>query len=238
VKVRIFRTPDQAARAVARILARRLKICPTAVLGLPTGRTFVPIYGHVVRLQPDFSRARTFNVDEFVGLRRDDPRSFRSFMERHLFARVDISPRHVNFLRGTAVDLDAECARFDRSISAAGGIDLLMLGIGDNGHIGFNEPARDLVLRTHRARLAAGTRRACAALLQVPTADVPRDALSMGVGTLLAARAIVLAATGRSKARAVVRMLNGRVSPAVPASFLQLHPDVTLVLDAAAADEL
>jgi len=156
-------------------------------------------------------------------------------MDRHLFCRVNIPVRHIHFLDGSAKDLDAECARFERAISAVGGIDLLILGIGANGHIGFNEPGAALQARTHRAQLTVATRRANAALFAGRPSHVPREALSMGMGTILAARSIALIATGQSKARAVRAMRSGRITPAVPASFLQLHDDVTLVLDRAAA---
>jgi glucosamine-6-phosphate deaminase len=192
----------------------------------------------LVRLRPDFSRACTFNLDEFVGLPAQHRRSFHAFMDRHLFCHVNIAPGHVNFLDGGADDLDAECARFERAILAAGGIDLLVLGIGANGHIGFNEPGAALFARTHRARLTAATRRANAGLFAGRTAMVPREALSMGMGTILAARAIVLVATGHSKARAITAMLCGRITPSLPASFLQLHHDVRLILDRAAASRL
>ena len=236
--VRIFKGPAEAARMVARIVARRLEQHPASVLGLPTGRTAAPVYDALVRMRPDFSRAHTFNLDEFVGLAPGNPRSFRAFMQRHLFSRVNIPAGHVHLLDGAARDLDAECARFERAIAAAGGIDLLILGIGVNGHVGFNEPGAALFARTHRARLTPATRRANAAPFGGRLARVPREALSMGMGTILAARAIVLVATGRSKARAIERMLAGRITPALPASFLQLHQDVRLILDRAAAARL
>ena len=238
MKVRIFDHAAEASRAVARVIARQLASQPDSVLGLPTGRTSVPVYRELVRLRPDFSRAHTFNLDEFVGLSAQHRRSFRAFMDRHLFCRVNIPTGHVNFLDGAAKDLDAECARFEDAIVAAGGIDLLVLGIGANGHIGFNEPGAALFARTHRARLTAATRRANAGLFAGRPAMVPREALSMGMGTILAARAIVLVATGRSKARAIKAMLSGRITPSVPASFLQLHHDVRLMLDRAAASRL
>jgi glucosamine-6-phosphate deaminase len=159
-------------------------------------------------------------------------------MHQHLFSRVNIPRAHLHLLDGAARDLDAECARFERAIAAAGGIDLLILGIGANGHVGFNEPGKALFLRTHRARLTLGTRRANAGPFGGRVSSVPREALSMGMGTLLAARAIVLVATGRSKAPAIRRMLAGRITPALPATFLQLHHDVRLILDRAAAERL
>ena len=185
--------------------------------------------------RPDFSRAHTFNIDEFVGVPAQHRRSFRAFMDRHLFCRVNIRTDHVHFLDGTAQDLDAECARFERAIVSAGGMDLLVLGIGANAHVGFNEPAAALFARTHRARLTLMTRRANAGPFAGRPSMVPREALTMGIRTMLTARTIVLIATGRSKARAVRAMRSGRITPTAPASFLQLHDDVTLVLDRAAA---
>jgi glucosamine-6-phosphate deaminase len=238
MKVRIFDDAARAARAMARIIARQLERQPDSVLGLPTGRTSIAVYKELVRLGADFSRAHTFNLDEFVGLPADDRRSFHAFMDRHLFCRVNIPAGHAHFLDGAAKDLDAECARFERAIAKAGGIDLLVLGIGANGHIGFNEPGAELFARTHRARLTAVTRRANAGLFAGRPSNVPREALSMGMGTILSARAIVLIASGRSKARAVRAMCSGRITPSLPASFLQLHHDVRLMLDRAAAAHL
>ena len=238
MKVRIFADAARASRAVARLVARQLEVKPASVLGLPTGRTSVAVYKELVRLGPDFSRASTFNLDEFVGLPGQNRRSFRAFMDRHLLCCVNIPAGHVHFLDGAANDVDAECARFERAIAAAGGMDLLVLGIGANGHIGFNEPGAALFARTHRARLTAATRRANAGLFAGQPSKVPREALSMGMGTILAARAIVLIATGRSKARAITAMFSGRITPSLPASFLQLHPDTTLVLDRAASKDL
>jgi glucosamine-6-phosphate deaminase len=236
--VRIFETAAQASSAAARIIARQLTLNPASVLGLPTGRTSAPVYKELVRLRPDFSYAQTFNLDEFVGLSALNKRSFHAFMDRHLFCRVNLPEGGVHFLNGAADNLDAECARFERAIARAGGIDLLVLGIGANGHIGFNEPGPALVARTHRARLTAATRRANAGLFASRPALVPREALSMGMGTILAARAIVLIATGRSKARAIKAMHSGRITTSLPASFLQLHHHVTLVLDRMAAGGL
>jgi glucosamine-6-phosphate deaminase len=237
VRLRICESASEAAGTAARVIAQRLSASPSSVLGLPTGRTVAPMYDALVRVRPDFSRARTFNLDEFVGVPASNPESFRAFMERHLFSRVNVRPQHVHFLNGLARDLDAECARFERAIQRAGGLDLVILGIGANGHIGFNEPGAVLSLRTHKARLTVATRRANAAPFGGRLSNVPREALSMGMGTILAARSVLLIATGQSKARAIKRMLSGRITTAVPASFLQLHPDLQLVLDAAAAKE-
>src|SRR3989338_6003078 len=154
MKVRIFDNAAQASRTAARVIARQLTRQPASVLGLPTGRTSVAVYKELVRLRPDFSRAHTFNLDEFVGLAPQNRRSFHALMDRPLFCRVNIPAAHVHFLNGAARDLDAECARFERAIVSAGVLDLLVLGIGANGHIGFNEPGAALLPRPQRAPLA------------------------------------------------------------------------------------
>jgi glucosamine-6-phosphate deaminase len=239
VTVRVFRTPQLAARALARDMSRAIRQTPALVLGLPTGRTPVPLYRELVRLclrdEIDFAQTTTFNLDEFVGLESRDPRSYRAYMDRHLFDRVNLRPRRIQFLNGTARDLAAECRRYERAIARAGGIDLQVLGLGVNGHIGFNEPARGLQAFTHVTRLTPATRRANAFLFGNRAAAVPRLAMSMGMATILRARRIVLLATGASKAGAVRRMIEGKMTTAVPASFLQLHPNVEVWLDRAAA---
>jgi glucosamine-6-phosphate deaminase len=240
--IRIFETALTLARALARAVARRLADTPHIVLGLPTGRTPVPLYRELVRLhragRADFSRATTFNLDEFLGVDARDPHSYRAFMERHLFGHVNFSPRRIHFLNGTARDVAGECDRYEGAIRRAGGIQLQILGLGTNGHIGFNEPGRALVARTHCTRLTPATRRANAGLFGGRGSAVPRQALSMGMATILHASRIVLVATGASKARCVERMINGGVTPRLPASFLQLHGHVDVWVDRAAAGKL
>src|SRR2546426_4017995 len=239
MRIRVFDTPLALARACARDIARALSARPGLVLGLPTGRTPIPLYRALARLHEagrvDFSRATTFNLDEFLGLAAGDPRSYRAFMQRHLFNHVNLSPRRIHFLNGTARDVDKECRAYERAIDKAGGIDLQILGLGLNGHIGFNEPARALVATTHRTRLRQATRRANAALFGHRLRNVPAEGLSMGMATILRARRIVLLATGASKSRCVARMVDGGVTPRLPASFLQLHGDAEVWLDRAAA---
>ena len=242
MRVHVLATPDAVARLLAHDIARGLARDPGLVLGLPTGRTPIPLYRELVRLhragQADFSRATTFNLDEFCGVAAADPRSYRAFMQHHLFDCVNLRPRRIHFLDGTARDVARECLRYERAIDRAGGIDLQILGLGANGHIGFNEPARALVARTHATRLRAATRRANAALFGGRLAAVPHDALSMGMATILHAKRIVLLATGASKAGCVARMVRGPVTPHVPASFLQLHRHAEVWLDRAAAAKL
>jgi glucosamine-6-phosphate deaminase len=159
-------------------------------------------------------------------------------MDRHLFAGINLSPRRIHFLNGAAPDLVRECARYERAISQVGGIDVQILGLGANGHIGFNEPGLSLIARSHRTNLTPQTRRANAALFNHRLADVPREALSMGMATILGGRRIVLVATGAAKARCVQRVLEGPVTPRLPGSFLQLHPRVEVWLDQRAAQRL
>jgi glucosamine-6-phosphate deaminase len=159
-------------------------------------------------------------------------------MEEHLFRHVNIPVERHNFLNGAAPDPERECARYERAIAEAGGIDLMILGIGTNGHIGFNEPARELQARTHRVVLKPETRRSNAALFGGDPAQVPAEALSMGIASILDARAVVLLATGSPKASCVERVVNGPLTTDLPASFLQLHHDVDIMLDEAAASQL
>jgi glucosamine-6-phosphate deaminase len=242
MRLRIFSTPQAAAHSLAHAVARALEDNPRLVLGLPTGRTPVPLYRALAALhrarRTDFSRAATFNLDEFVGLTGDDPRSYRAFMQRHLFDHINLPARQIHFLNGAARDAGAECARYERAIARAGGIDLLILGLGANGHIGFNEPADALVAATHRTSLSAATRRANRAFFDHRARAVPRHALSMGMAIILHARRIVLLATGRAKARCVDRTVNGPLTPRLPASFLQLHRDVEIWLNRGASSVL
>jgi glucosamine-6-phosphate deaminase len=242
VKITVFDNERVLARTLAVQIAAALGQRPALVLGLPTGRTPIRLYHELGTLhahgQADFSRATTFNLDEFAGIPADHPGSYRRFMQEHLFSRVNLAPDRMHFLDGAAADAAAECARYDTAIAAAGGIDLQILGIGTNGHIGFNEPARALEPRTHLVTLRASTRRSNAALFGGDPEKVPAHALSMGMATILHARRIVLIATGKSKASGVERMARGRIETKMPASFLQLHRDVELMLDRAAAAAL
>jgi glucosamine-6-phosphate deaminase len=241
-RVLIFPNAGDVARELARQVGHALRDKPDLVLGLPTGRTPLLLYAELVRLhaagEADFSRATTFNLDEFLGIPADHPGSYRTFMRRHLFDHINISPARTHFLDGTAADSWRECERYERAIDAAGGIDLQILGIGTNGHIGFNEPASELEARAHRVTLKPETRRSNAALFGGDPAQVPAEALSMGMGTILHARKAVLLATGASKARCVERLVNGPITTSLPASFLQLHHNAEIFLDEAAGKEL
>lgn len=232
----------ELAAALGRIVVDTINRLRAPVLGLPTGRTPLALYAELARLardeEVDWSEVRTFNLDEFVGLGDGDVGSYRTFMQDRLFRFVNVRAENIGFLNGRAQHLEGECRRYEDAIRAAGGIDLLVLGIGANGHIGFNEPAEALAARTHRVTLDAPTRAANALWFGGDVAAVPREALTMGMATILAARAIVLIATGESKVDAVQAMLHGGVTTRVPASFLQLHPHVRVMLDRSLADQL
>jgi len=242
VQVHIF--PDDAAmaRAVALRITKLVAAKPAAVLGLPTGRTPVQLYAHLRDLAAagklDVSQVTTFNLDEFYGLPANHPASYRSFMEEHLFQHVNLNRKRIHFLNGKDGDAARECRRYEAAIARAGGIDLQILGIGTNGHIGFNEPAPGLQSSTHLARLKPETRRSNANLFDGRVAAVPREALSMGVGTILRASSVVLMANGSGKADAVRATVEGQVTTRMPASLLQLHRHVELILDQAAASKL
>lgn len=242
MRVHVFGSDRALARALAANIAGSLDANPSLVLGLPTGRTPILLYREVVRMHltghADFSHATTFNLDEFLHVDARDMHSYRSFMQRHLFDHVNMVGRRIQFLNGAARDIARECDRYERAIDRAGGIGLQILGLGTNGHIGFNEPAEALMARTHRTRLRPATRRANAALFDGRLTTVPREALSMGMATILRAKRIVLVATGATKARVVQRMIEGPVTPRLPGSFLQLHRCAEVWLDRAAAAKL
>ena len=226
-----------ATRVLELIVAR-----PSLVLGLPTGRTPLGLYrelrersgGNLI----DWSQVRTFNLDEFAGLDAASPNSYRAFMQAELFDHVSIDPRNIGFLNGAAEDLRAECRRYEDAIEATGGIDLQILGIGANGHIGFNEPADGLCATTHIAELEEESRAANAQRFGGDWTTVPERALSMGMWTILGAREIILIATGEEKAGAVHGMVEGLITTRLPASLLQVHARVTVMLDRLAASRL
>jgi glucosamine-6-phosphate deaminase len=239
MQIVIHPTARGAAEAVAWFLAECVAEEPRLVLGLPTGRTPVPMYGELVRLHRrgrlDLSRATTFNLDEFVGLGSTDRGSYCRFMTQHFFKHVNLDPARTHVPDGRALNPHREAARYEEEIAVNGGIDIAVLGIGANGHIGFNEPAASLHSRTSVVGLKASSRAANAALFGGRTASVPRRAISMGMGTILSARHIILIATGAAKAEIVAKAITGPITTRVPASLLQGHPRVAFVLDRPAA---
>ena len=242
VKVTVFKDERTLARTLATRIAATLNgdagAGPRAADGADAHQAVSRARGAARHKLADFSQATTFNLDEFLGHRAGPSGQLsRVHGGAPLLAR-EPAPERIHVLNGAAPDPEGECARYEQAIADAGGIDLQVLGIGTNGHIGFNEPARELAARTHRVTLKESTRRSNAALFGGDAAKVPTEALSMGMATILHARRIVLIATGKSKARCIERVVNGPITTKLPASFLQLHANVELMLDEAAAERL
>ncbi|MDR3345080.1 MAG: glucosamine-6-phosphate deaminase [Oscillospiraceae bacterium] len=236
--VRSFKSAEEIAVAAADIFCDVLQKKPNAVLGLATGSSPIPGYTELARRAAaglvDFSAARTFNLDEYCGLSLKNNRSYRYFMQHELFDKVGIRNENVHFLDGLAEDFDAECARYEAELAAFGGADLQLLGIGRNGHIGFNEPAKKMHAGCFRVDLTDDTIQANQRFFDCK-GDVPRCALTMGIGTILTAKKILLIAAGEDKAAAVYGMLRGEISGQCPASFLRTHGNVLILLDESAA---
>jgi glucosamine-6-phosphate deaminase len=241
VEVIIRPTAQAAADLVARIITRELRANPHLVLGLATGRTMESVYARLVQLHRDegldFSLCRTFNLDEYVGLPGNDRHSYRHYMNHHLFLQVNIDLRNTYLPDGTARDLEAECARYEAHIHRFGGIDLQLLGIGRAGHLGFNEPLSALRSRTRAKALSPTTLAQNAPLFEDPS-QMPRRALTMGVGTILECRRCLLLATGEEKAEIIAKAVEGPITAMISATALQLHRRCTVVVDDAAAQQL
>jgi glucosamine-6-phosphate deaminase len=232
---------DSAARLVEQIIAGELRRHPSLVLGLATGRTMEAVYRLLVKAHRekklDFSLCRTFNLDEYVGLAPSDPRSYRYYMKERFFGQVNLDPRNTHLPNGMAKDLDAECRDYEAKIVRCGGIDLQVLGIGKAGHIGFNEPLSALRSRTRVKTLSPITVEQNAEFFG-GAEQVPRRALTMGVGTILDCRRCILLAIGPSKADVIAKAVEGPITSMISATALQLHPHCTVVVDEAAAAKL
>ena len=241
MEVVITPTSEDAAGVVAGAIETLLRRRPTAVLGLATGSSPLPVYDELVRRHGNghmsFASATAFLLDEYVGLPIDHPESYRAVIEREFTGRVDIDPGRVHGPDGLATDLPVACAAYEAAIVDAGGIDLQLLGVGSDGHIGFNEPGSSLASRTRLKTLTAQTRLDNARFFDSLDA-VPHHVLTQGVGTILDARHLVLVATGETKATAVASLVEGPITAFFPASALQLHPHVSVVVDEAAAAQL
>jgi glucosamine-6-phosphate deaminase len=241
MEVVILPSATEAALVAARIVARLVRANPRAVLGLATGETPKRVYAELVRVHRqerlDFSGVTTFNLDEYVGLDGAHPHSYRRYMQENLFRHVNLRPDRAHVPDGWAADVDGECAAYEKAIHEAGGIDLQLLGIGADGHIGFNEPTSSLGSRTRIKTLTAGTLAAIRA--QLPSGEEPpRGVITMGIGTILEAKRCLVLAFGGRKASAVAKMVEGPVTALVPASALQLHPRTTVLVDEEAAAQL
>ncbi|HEX3719874.1 MAG TPA: glucosamine-6-phosphate deaminase [Verrucomicrobiae bacterium] len=232
---------DSAADLVARVIAKELRAHPSSVLGLATGRTMEAVYRRLVQMNQkedlDFSLCRTFNLDEYVGLGPEDPRSYRYYMNERLFNHVNIDKRNAHLPNGLAADLEEESHQYEVKMRRCGGIDLQLLGLGAAGHVGFNEPLSALRSRTRVKALSPATVAQNADFFGGP-ANVPRRAITMGVGTILECRRCILLATGPNKAGVIAKAVEGPITSMISATALQLHPRCTVVVDEAAAGQL
>ena len=241
--MKIIRAKDykDMSRKAANIISAQVIMKPNCVLGLATGGTPVGAYAQLVEWYNkgdlDFAEVTTVNLDEYRGLPREHPESYWSFMHRNLFDLVNVRPEAINLPDGTNLDAAAECARYDEVIRSVGGIDLQLLGIGHDGHIGFNEPGAAFELGTHCVDLTDETIEANKRFFASKD-EVRRQAYTMGIKTIMQARKVLMVASGADKAAIVKKAFFGPVTPEVPASILQMHPDFILVLDEAAAAAL
>jgi glucosamine-6-phosphate deaminase len=242
MEVIIRTTADDAADLTARLVAARVRAKTDLVLGLATGRTMERVYDRLVTKHQteglDFSKCRSFNLDEYIGVPPEDEHSYRYYMNHHLFNRVNIDLANTHVPDGMASDLRIAAARYEQLIREAGGIDVQLLGIGEAGHIGFNEPLSALMSRTRDKALTPLTRQQNAGMFGGDPDNVPKRAMTMGVGTILDARELLLLATGRAKASILAKAVEGPITAMISASAIQLHRNCKAIVDEEAASEL
>lgn len=241
MEVIIQKDAAAAATLAARLMADALRAKPNMVFGLATGRTMERLYAILATMHReeglDFSKARSFNLDEYIGLAPTDPCSYRYYMDEHLFSHINIKKKNTHLPNGVAKDLDAECRKYEEKITACGGIDFQLLGIGATGHIGFNEPLSAMRSRTRPKALAEGTIAVNKTLFDDPK-RIPKRAITMGVGTILDSRRCLMLVTGKEKANIVAKAVEGPITSMISATALQLHPRCTVIVDEAAAGKL
>lgn len=232
---------DEMSRKAAHLFVGQILQKPNSVLGLATGSTPLGLYRELIKFYKegmiDFKNVIAFNLDEYLGLQPDHPQSYAKFMQDNLFKHINMQEDMHQIPSGTAGDIEAECDRYEGLIAQAGGIDLQILGIGRNGHIGFNEPDIKFEAITHVVHLDDQTISDNARFFN-NIEDVPKKAISMGIKTIMQSRGIILLASGREKADAVAGMVSGKITPELPASVLQLHPNVTVIVDEEAASKI
>lgn len=233
---------ESASKAAARLVARLVKEKPNAVLGLATGSTPLMLYRELIRIHReeglDFSGVTTFNLDEYIGLPQDHEQSYCHFMWKNLFSQINIPSQNIHIPDGMTEDVPAACAAYEKAIVEAGGIDLQVLGIGSDGHVGFNEPTSSFASRTRIKTLTRQTLKDNARFFAGDESQVPHHCITMGIGTIMDARCALMLAFGDGKAEAIAATVEGPVTASVPASILQHHPRVKVFVDDAAAAKL
>ncbi|MCB2339732.1 glucosamine-6-phosphate deaminase [Clostridium estertheticum] len=232
---------EEMSKRAALMITSQVTLKPDSVLGLATGDTPLGMYEELVKLynkkEVDFKEVRTFNLDEYYGLDPENPQSYYSFMNKNLFDKVDIGKNNINMPDGMVKDVNDFCLLYENKIKTLGGIDMQVLGIGGNGHIGFNEPNVNFEAQTHLVNLNEQTIEANSRFFK-SIEDVPVKAISMGIKTIMNSKKIILLANGLNKAEAIAKAVNGKINPSIPASILQLHNDVTIIIDKEAASLL
>lgn len=240
MKIIIKESYEDLSKEAARVIKREMQKKPNLVLGLATGSTPIGLYKELIRRHKEglsFSQITTFNLDEYFGLDSSHSQSYHFYMQKNLFDHIDIKPKNIHIPDGTVKDVKRYCAEYEEIIKRVGGIDLQILGIGSNGHIGFNEPGSLFTSRTHLTKLTESTIKDNARFFEKKE-DVPRFAITMGIQTILEAKEIILLASGQNKADAVAKSIEGQITSQVPASILQKHPNSIFILDKAAASQL
>jgi len=241
MKVVVVKNYNEISFSAAQLITDQMIYKKNSVLGLATGSTPIGVYQELIgKFQEgelDFSKVVTFNLDEYYGLSPEHPQSYHFFMWNILFKHINLKKENIHLLNGVTENIAKECKQYEDLIQKMGGIDLQILGIGDNGHIGFNEPDISLDTRTHLVNLTAKTIRANSRFFN-NAQEVPKQAITMGIGTIMQVKKIILLANGKRKARVVERTINGPITTKVPATVLQLHNDVTIIVDHEAASQL
>ncbi len=234
MRLYVCKNYDEMSKKAADIVASVITLKPDCVLGLATGSTPVGMYNELAKMNQegklDFSEVKTYNLDEYYPIKPSDDQSYRYFMNKNLFNRINIHMSNTHVLNGEATDPDAECAAYDESIERAGGIDIQVLGIGNNGHIGFNEPSEALAAATHKQALTKSTIEANSRFF-ASADDVPRYALTMGMAPILKSKRIIILISGKNKHTVLHEMLSGIITASNPATMLNLHNDVIVVCD-------
>ncbi|ABS32382.1 glucosamine-6-phosphate deaminase [Clostridium botulinum] len=232
---------EEMSKKAAAMVASQVILKPDSVLGLATGDTPIGMYKEIINIyknqKMDFSKARTFNLDEYYGLNRENPQSYYYYMMNNLFNHVNIDKNNINIPNGMADNIEIECKEYERKIDKAGGIDLQILGIGVNGHIGFNEPNISFESETHLVNLNEKTIESNSRFFSSKE-EVPTKAISVGIKSIIHSKKIILLACGSAKSDAVSKTINGKINPNIPASILQLHRDVVVIIDKEAASKL
>lgn len=238
MRIIIAKDYEEMSKRAANIVASQIILKPNSILGLATGSTPLSMYKELIKMYNeeviDFSEATTFNLDEYVGLSKENPNSYNYYMNENLFKHINVKSENINIPNGMAVDIEKECKDYENRIKSMGGIDIQVLGIGNNGHIGFNEPDVKFEATTHLVELDEGTIKANSRFFD-SIEEVPKMAISMGIKTIMHSKKVVLLASGESKAEVIKKAIYGSITPEVPASILQLHQDVTIILDEEAA---